>query len=80
MERADQHRDNAPAHSTAFVQVFLAQCHVTQVRQPPYSTDMAPCVFWLYPKLKIAVEWEEIVNATLTQYTSSVIGISLLSC
>ena len=23
------------------------------VRHPPYSPDLAPCVFWLFPKLSI---------------------------
>jgi len=42
-ERGDQlHHDNAPAHSTALVQAFLANHHITQVCQPPYIPDLAP--------------------------------------
>ena len=26
--------------------------HITQVTQPPYSPDLAPCNYWLFPKLK----------------------------
>jgi len=56
-ERADQlHHNNVPAYSTALVQAFLAKHHITQVCQPPYSPDLAPCNFWLFPKSKIAVE------------------------
>jgi transposase len=53
-ERADQlHHDNAPAHSTALVQAFMAKHrHITQVYQPPHSPDMAPFDFRLFPKLK----------------------------
>jgi hypothetical protein len=52
-EQADQlHNDNAPAHSTAIVQAFLAKRHFTQVCQPSYSLDLAPCDFWFVPKLK----------------------------
>ena len=25
---------------------------ITTVTQPPYSPDLAPCDFWLFPKLK----------------------------
>ena len=25
---------------------------ITQVTQPPYSPDLAPCDFWLFPKLR----------------------------
>jgi hypothetical protein len=60
-KRADQlHHDNVPVHSTALVQALLAKHRITQVCQPSYSPDLAPCDFWLFPKLKIAVEREEI--------------------
>ena len=40
-ERADQlHNDNAPDHSTALVQVFLAKHHITLVCQPSYRPDL----------------------------------------
>jgi len=42
-EQADKlYHDNAPAHSTALVQAFLAKRHITQVCQNPYSPDLAP--------------------------------------
>ena len=31
---------------------FLAKHQTTQVIQSPYSPDLAPCDFWLFPKLK----------------------------
>ena len=31
---------------------FLAKHQITQVTQPPYSQDLVPCNFWLFPKLK----------------------------
>jgi [histone H3]-lysine36 N-dimethyltransferase SETMAR len=46
------HQDNAPAHSSHLIQNFLAKQSTPLVRQPPYSPDMAPCDFWLFPKLK----------------------------
>ena len=49
----------------------------TQVCQPPYSLDLAPCKFWLFPKVKSQLKGWRIVNATVTQYTSSVNGVSL---
>jgi hypothetical protein len=45
-ERADQlHHDNAPAHSTALVQAFLAKHHITQVFQPPTAKIWLPATF-----------------------------------
>ena len=50
------HHDNAPAHSSNLVQQFLAKHKIVQLRQPPYSPDIAPCDFWMYPKLKMALK------------------------
>ena len=31
---------------------FFVKHQITQVTQPPYSPDLVPCDFWLFPKLK----------------------------
>ena len=31
---------------------FFVKHQITQVTQAPYSPDLAPCNFWLFPKLK----------------------------
>ena len=49
------HHDNAPAHSSNLVQQFLAEHKVVQLRQPPYRPDIAHCDFWMFPKLKMAL-------------------------
>ena len=47
------HHDNAPAHTSHLVQQFLAKHGTTaQLQQPPYSPDLAPCDFFLFPRLK----------------------------
>jgi transposase len=46
------HHDNAPAHSLHLIQSFLTKHGIPVVRQAPYSPDMAPCDFWVFPKLK----------------------------
>ena len=46
------HRDNAPPHSLQLIQTFLAKHNIPVIRQAPYSPDMAPCDFWLFPHLK----------------------------
>ena len=50
------HHDNAPAHSSILVQQFLAKHKILQLRQPPYSPDIASCDFWMFPKLKMALK------------------------
>ena len=44
---------------------------------PPYSPDLAPCDFWLFPNLKSPLKGSIFVDETVTQYTSSVNGVSL---
>ena len=46
------HHDNAPAHDVLRVCKFLAKNSITKMDHPPYSSDLAPCDFWLFPKLK----------------------------
>jgi len=46
------HHDNAPAHASLLIREFLAKNETTVVPQPPYSPDLAPADFFLFPKLK----------------------------
>ena len=49
------HHDNAPAY---FVRNnrFFGQKQYGTLRQPPYYSDLAPCDFWLFPKLKTTLK------------------------
>jgi len=55
----------------------LAKHHITQFCQPSYSPDLAPYELWFFAKLKSPLKGRRFVNATVTQYTSSVNGVSL---
>ncbi|UYV70543.1 RGS7 [Cordylochernes scorpioides] len=46
------HHDNAPAHTSLLVRDFLAKNNTLMMPQPPYSPDLPPCDFFLFPKLK----------------------------
>ena len=46
------HRDNAPVHNSILVTDYLTKMGIKTVPQPPYSPDLAPCDFWLLPKLR----------------------------
>ena len=46
------HNDNAPAHASLLIREFLARQETIVVPQPPYSPDLAPADFFLFPKLK----------------------------
>ena len=46
------HHNNTPTHASHLMQRFLAKHQITQVTQPPYSPELLPCDFWIFPKLK----------------------------
>jgi histone-lysine N-methyltransferase SETMAR len=46
------HDDNARPHRACITNEFLAENHVEPYPNPPYSPDLSPCDFFLFPKLK----------------------------
>ena len=46
------HQDNAPVHNSILVTDYLTKIGINTVPQPPYSPDLAPCDFYLFPKLR----------------------------
>lgn len=48
--------DNAPAHTCAVVADYLAFRQVTTLYHSPYSPDLAPCDFFLFPKLHLMMK------------------------
>ncbi len=58
------HRDNAPVHTAATVKDYLTAKGIKTIRHPPYSPDLAPADFFLFPKVK-----SELAGLSLTQGT-----------
>jgi hypothetical protein len=48
------HQNNAPAHNALAVKQFLAVKCIPVLQHPLYSPDLAPCDFYLSPKVKNA--------------------------
>ena len=46
------HQENAPVHNSILVTDYLTKMDINTVPQPPYSPDLAPCDFCLFPKLR----------------------------
>ena len=44
------HQDNAPVYNSMLVTDYLTKMSIKTVPQPPYSPDLAPYDFWLFPK------------------------------
>ena len=45
-------QDNAPVHNFILVTDYLTKIGIKTVSQPPYSPDLAPYDFWLFPTLR----------------------------
>ena len=46
------HQDNAPVHKSILVTDYLTKIGIKTVPHPPYSADLGPCDFWLFPKIR----------------------------
>ena len=44
-------RDNKPVHNSILVTDYLTKMGIKTVPRPPYSPEVAPYDFWLFPKL-----------------------------
>ena len=68
------HQDNAPVHNSILVTDYLTKMGIKIVRHPPYSPDLAPCDFWLFPKLRsyryeIIEKMKEAVRKVIDTFT-----------
>jgi transposase len=50
------HHNNAPSRASLLVREFLAKQTVAMLPQPPYSPDLAPPDFFLFPWLKSSLK------------------------
>lgn len=73
------HHDNAPCHTALRVGQFLASHNVAMLPQPPYSPDMSPPDFFLFPRLKSTLKGKhhgsvEAVQQAVTRELNSIPG------
>ena len=45
-------QDKEPVHNSILFTDYLAKMGIKTLLHPPYSQNLAPCDFWLFPKLK----------------------------
>ena len=54
------HHDNAPDRASLLSRSYLAKHQTSVVPHPPYSPDLAPANFFLFPKLKPTLKWRRL--------------------
>ena len=79
------HHDNAPAHTALSVRELLSKKQVPALDHPPYSPDLAPCDFWLFPKLKSVLKGThfqsvEEIQAAVTRELRSIDENDFVQC
>ncbi|GAB1859743.1 Mariner Mos1 transposase [Camponotus japonicus] len=72
VDRWRLHHDNAPAHTALLVKDFLAKKNVATLPHPPYSPDLSPPDFFLFPKMKRILKGQRFesvpeIQATVTR-------------
>jgi histone-lysine N-methyltransferase SETMAR len=70
------HHDNARPHCSAQTQDAMTSLKFTAVPHLPYSPDLAPSDFWLFPKLKVTLKGQHFssdaeVEAAVRKWISS---------
>ena len=69
------HDDNAPSHRALVTHEFLAHSIIT-LPHPPYSPDLAPCNFFLFPKMKLQLKGRRFDRVEEIQWESqNVLGM-----
>jgi len=56
--------DNAPAPWSILAMDFSVMNNVTTLELPPYSPDLAPADFYLFPQVKSALKVQHFYDAT----------------
>ncbi|XP_050934319.1 zinc finger protein 280D [Lates calcarifer] len=71
------HHDNAPAHSALRTREFFGCTNTIVAPHPSYSPDLAPCDFFLFPKLKSKLKGHRLDTVEEIQNESQVVLDSL---
>ena len=79
------HQDNALAHNALSVKTLLTKHKITVLEHPLYSPDLAPCDFFLFPKIKSALkgtrfESVDAVKAKATELMNKLLEDDLQHC
>jgi histone-lysine N-methyltransferase SETMAR len=67
------HHDNTPAHTFLKTPEFVTNNNMIIVPHPPYSLDLTPCDFTLFPKLKMKLKGRHFETVSDIQRESQVI-------
>ena len=61
------HHDNAAPHKAKIVTEYLQKERVEVLPHPPYSPDLAPCDFFLFPRIKKELKGKVFIRLNIWQ-------------
>ena len=62
------HQDHAPVHKSILVTDYLTNMGIKRIPQPPYSPNLVPCDFCLFPELRgCRYETIEVMKEAMTK-------------
>jgi len=64
------HHDKAPSHISVFTHQFLTKNKMAVIPHQPYSLDLTPCDFFLFPKIKLKLKGRRFDNIEKIQVES----------
>ena len=62
--------DNAPPHVAAKVQQYIATTGMNILPHPPYSPNLSPCDYFLFPRVKFALKGDRFADIEEVQSAS----------
>jgi hypothetical protein len=65
------YQDNAPCHAALSVREFLAKHSIPVVPHSPHSPDLAPCDFFLFPRLKSTLKGKRFEDVSEIQLNTT---------
>ena len=68
------HWDNAPVHTAARTRAFMEEKKIQTLGHPPYSPDLAPADFYLFPTVKAALAGDSIQGNSIKTAWERVVG------
>ena len=65
--------DNAPSHHSTLTTGYLTKNRIVSINHSPYSPDMAPCGFYLFGKLHLAMKGKRYADVNAIPMASTAI-------
>ncbi len=59
------HHDNASSHTSTLTLALIGESGINMLAHPPYSPNLAPCDFFLFPRLKNELRGRRFANLDL---------------